>query len=534
MKNNRDNITLSLFAILTAFFLTLVYFYIPKSVDAGLVLSGIIKYPEHPSLMKAYFVGSFSFLNFLSAFLLNITGSVIFTSKIIIFLNTLLLAYGFSFLIFGISQSKCLSILITIAVLFLDIKSGSGDYPTLYFSEHIYGSISFSFLVFFFGTFISKKFFLSGLALGLFFIIHPVTSLWLFLHIFFLAIIFKIKNIIIYDKLFFKGFFLGIILFIFFLLLFEFIQINNNKYLWDTIDTDFIENYFKYFDSHRGKTDYYLKVNIFILILNFFLILFIYNFKNNKFFIFLLTLIILLNLNGQIMFFISRFFFDEFPNFIKTIMPTRFLTFCSPILIPTFISFLYNFLINQEHFKKKFLLNKNYFISFFLFLLLIIFFSYPKRINSIINTIEGKKNYYNLSKVSSDDSFWVNLRGLSFKGHLITFGYESYVQYISLKPILLDTTALDMLPYFKKLSKFYNEIIKNVYGLEIKNIDSKYRNRAKIPAHIAFSHFKNLNESDWSNIKKKYDAAGIVLDNNIKLKIKPFLKGKFLNLYLFK
>ena len=182
MKNYNNSFFL-IFSLIISFFLSSIYHYIPKIVGDGLVISGLIEYPEHPSLMKEVFSTSFTLLAFFSAAILKISNSIFFTSKIIIFINTLLFTLGFLYLVFGITKSKLFSSLITVIILFLEIKSGSGDYPTLYFSEHINGSLSFSFFTFFLGTFLIKKLALSGFTLGLFLTIHPITSVWLFLHI---------------------------------------------------------------------------------------------------------------------------------------------------------------------------------------------------------------------------------------------------------------------------------------------------------------------------------------------------------------
>ena len=487
--------------------------------------------------MKEYFLTSFTLINFFSAAILKISNSIFLTSKIIIFLNTFLLSLGFLYLIFGITGSKLLSSLITIIILFLEIKSGSGDYPTLYFSEHIYGSISFSIFTIFLGTFLLKKLTLSGFTLGLFFTIHPVTSVWLFLHFLILNFFFKIIKINVLNKSFFVGLLFGILAFCLFFIFYKFIIIKDSSYLWGLENKEFINDFIKYFDWHRGQNDTYLKVNIFIFATSIFFIMILNLIKTNKNLFFILSLIIFLNFSGQITFFISRFYFDLYPMIVKNIMPTRFLTFCSPVLIPLLISVIFKILKEKYLSENIFFLKHNYLLPLLLSIFLIIPFLKPERIAAIKKNIVGKKENYNLQKISSEDNFWENLRKINTTGHLITLGDESsnknYIYYISFKPLLLDTTALNFLPYLPHVSGYYKEVLENVYGLQINKLKEKQRNISNIPTEISINHFKNLGDKQWYTIKNKYNVSGLVLDKNINLKIKPYLIGKHLNFYLF-
>jgi hypothetical protein len=537
MKNYNNDFFFLTFSIVISFFLSSIYHYIPKIVGDGLVISGLIEYPEHPSLMKEVFSTSFTLLAFFSAAILKISNSIFLTSKIIIFLNTLLFTLGFLYLVFGITKSKLFSSFITVIILFLEIKSGSGDYPTLYFSEHINGSLSFSLFTFIIGSFIIKKLALSGFTLGLFFAIHPVTSAWLFLHLSILFVFFKIKKINVLNKSFFIGLSLGIGAFLLFFIFYKFITFQNSSFIWPLENKEFMNEFIKNFDWHRGLRNTYLNVNIFIFVTSIFLIILLNRIKLNKNLFFIFSLIIFLNFSGQITFFISRFYFDLFPMIVKNIMPTRFLTFCSPVLIPILISIIFKILNEKYFFENKFFLKHDYLLALILSIFLLIPFLKSERITSIKKNIISKRENYNLKKISYNDPFWENLRKINTVGHLISIGGESlnknYIYYISFKPLLLDTTALNFLPYFPHLSGYYKEILENVYGLDIKKLKDKYKNTSNIPIEISINHFKNLDAKQWNTIKTKYNVSGLVLDKNIELKIKPYLIGKNLNFYLF-
>ena len=68
--------------------------------------------------------------------------------------------------------------------------------------------------------------------------------------------------------------------------------------------------------------------------------------------------------------------------------------------------------------------------------------------------------------------------------------------------------------------------------MQIKKLKNEDKNRSNIPTEIAINHFKNLDDKKWHTIKNKYNVSGLVLDKNIKLKIKPHLIGKHFNFYL--
>jgi len=537
IKNYDDEFFFLIFAIIISIFLSTIYHYIPRIVGDGLVISGLIEYPDHPSLMRETNSTSFTLLAFFSAVILKISNSIFFTSKIIIFLNTMLFALGFLYLIFGITRSKLFSALIMVIILFLDIKSGGGDYPTFYFSEHINGSLSFSLFTFFLGTFLIKKLTLSGFTLGLFFTIHPVTSAWLFLHLSILFIFFKIKKINMLDKAFFIGLLLGILTFCLFFIFYKFITYQNSIFIWPTQNKEFMYDFIKDFDWHRGLSDIYLKVNIFILATSIFLLIILNQIKDNKNLFFILALIIFLNFSGQITFFISRLYFDLFPMIIKNIMPTRFLTFCSPILIPLLISIIYKILNENYLSENRFYLKHNYLLTLILSIFLIVPFLKTDRIILIKKNIINKKETYNLQKISTDNPFWEKLRKIKTTGHLIILGDEStnknYIYYISLKPLLLDATSLNFLPYFPHLSGYFKEVLEEVYGFQINKLKDKDKNTSNFPTETVINHFKNLDENKWHTIKTKYNVSGLVLDKNVKLKIEPYLIGKNLNFYLF-
>jgi hypothetical protein len=159
------------------------------------------------------------------------------------------------------------------------------------------------------------------------------------------------------------------------------------------------------------------------------------------------------------------------------------------------------------------------------------------RIISIKKNIINKKEIYNLQKISTDNPFWEKLRKIKTTGHLIILGDKStnknYIYYISLKPLLLDATSLNFLPYFPHLSGYFKEVLEEVYGFQINKLKDKDKNTSNFPTETVINHFKNLDENKWHTIKTKYNVSGLVLDKNVKLKIEPYLIGKNLNFYLF-
>ena len=182
-----------LLIIITCIFFSISYSFEQIAVDAGLVISGIIKYPENNSIMKIYYFNSWTFLHQFAALLLKLDLSIINVSRIILFFSSLFFFIGIYLISKSITSSSILSFFITLAVLFFRKSFGDVDYPTLIFSVHSNGMMSLAISTLVFGLISNRNLFLAGFFSILLLSIHLVVGAWI---IFILSLTFFLTKII--------------------------------------------------------------------------------------------------------------------------------------------------------------------------------------------------------------------------------------------------------------------------------------------------------------------------------------------------
>ena len=89
----------------------------------------------------------------------------------------------------------------------------------------------------------------------------------------------------------------------------------------------------------------------------------------------------------------------------------------------------------------------------------------------------------------------------------------------SLKPILLDVTSFDFVPYYPNTAKNLSRIIENVYGIPFDNPPSNIAKRPFLLDEDVKSNFENYSEEKWKELSKDYNFFGIIvpIDWNINL-----------------
>ena len=95
IKKNKLNIAIILIStLLVSYFFAQIHLFEQRAVDAGLVLSNIVSYPDDISPMKEYFVKSWTSLHQLSKILLDLDWTFQNISKLIIFITAILYFLG--------------------------------------------------------------------------------------------------------------------------------------------------------------------------------------------------------------------------------------------------------------------------------------------------------------------------------------------------------------------------------------------------------------------------------------------------------
>ena len=138
--NLKENNFLAFFLIIIfSVFLSFSHSLYQVSIDSGLVLSEIIKYPEPISPMKYYYFNSWTIINQFSELLLRIGFSVDSASRIILFLSSFLFSLSAFLIVNKITSSKFLALTISLLMMIFQKNLGDTDYPSLIISNHTYG-----------------------------------------------------------------------------------------------------------------------------------------------------------------------------------------------------------------------------------------------------------------------------------------------------------------------------------------------------------------------------------------------------------
>jgi hypothetical protein len=549
----KDNHKLIIASLCSAFIFLLLNFNLyQSSLDAGLVISGKVKYPEEYTFMYSVFYKQITFINYFSAFILKLTDSLITSARILIFIYAFILIYGFSLIIYGLSSSYLLVILFPIIQIFFRLNLGYGDYKTPFISYHNHGGFAHAFLFLILGFFFLKNYFYLGFFLVINLTIHLTNGLWVILNIAITLLIYKF----FFNKIKFinKNFKLGAATGCLLVFLFFYYVLNNQiNYVTDSeFNVDIYRAYLSDWDAHRSRKYIYVRLIFFyfvLLILSFIYLNTIQNSKKNinlkKFFVFLIAVF---NLSGILIFFFERLFIKDSSNlfflYLNGAMLSRFIDFISMIGFFIFI-FLFKEIISF-YFKKNFLFNKFLYLISFLFILFLIYIVNPKLFKRDLENAKNRLLFYDSifysSRLSfnnsnhiefSDPIFWEKLKKIETTGQFVTSISSSYKTLrLANKPILFDQYSIDHFAYLPVASTLYKDIIEDVYGIDFFNLPDKYKNKAQIPDLIIKNYFQTLSIEDWINLKKKYNLSGLVLPNSWKVNLDIHLEGKDFNMYL--
>jgi len=180
IKKNKFNLLIILIAtFLVGYLSSQIHLFEQRAIDAALVLSDIVTYPDEISPMKEYFVKSWTSLHQFSKILLDLDWTIQNISKLIIFITAILYFLGIFLTTNSVTNSVFFSILITISLLIFQKNLGDTDYPSLVFSEHSYGMVSLAMVTCIFGLILSGNLFFAGLLSSILISLHPLIGIWI-------------------------------------------------------------------------------------------------------------------------------------------------------------------------------------------------------------------------------------------------------------------------------------------------------------------------------------------------------------------
>ena len=84
-----------------------------------------------------------------------------------------------------------------------------------------------------------------------------------------------------------------------------------------------------------------------------------------------------------------------------------------------------------------------------------------------------------------DKNFWNEIKNVKPDGYIITSYFSSSISMRkSLKPVMLDVTSFDFVPYFPNTAKSLSKIIEEIYGIEFTNPPLESKNSGSLSDKI--------------------------------------------------
>ena len=506
----KNFIIIFILSIIFGYFFSTIYNFEQRAVDSALVYSKIVIYPDEISPMKEYFLKSWTLLHQISNFFLLFNWSFSSVSKLLIFLTVVIYFVGITLVVNSSTKSVYLSVLVSLMILVFQKNFGDTDYPTLFFSEHSYGMFSLAIVTCIFGCLLSGNLFLAGLITTILISIHPIIGIWmcgiilfsLFVNKFFSKFNVDKKRIVI-------GLMCGTIITTISLVYHLMLMEEFTSYF----DLNSYNNYMKYWEGHRNESGYHFEYFVKTLTLLIFgiLCLKVFNNKFNENFKFGLICVLSSVILSTLFYFLFKLFHPYMPDLILRTMPTRFATLHSVIGWPLLLGI---FFVLAQGFSKR------YGYVLIIFIIVSYSISHHKVFFKLNNLFI--KNTSNQIESLQEINFWSDIKEIKSDSYILTTYSTSIVSMRKgLKPILLDVTSFDFVPYYPNTAKNLSKIIENVYGIPFDNPPSNIVNQPFLLDDSIKLNFENRSEENWKELSKDYNFFGIVVpvDWNINLPI---------------
>ena len=515
--------------IFISFFFSVSYSLEQHAIEGGLVISGLVKYPEGYSVMKTAYFNGWTFLNQFAGLLLKLDLSSINASRVILFFSTFFYFTGIYLAVRSISSSSILGFFIALTVIIFRKNFGDIDYPTLIFSVHTNGMMSLAMATFVFGLIANGNLFLAGFFSIFLVSIHPVIGIWIVSVVLFSILVTKIfsRNFIINKKIFYGMLFSLVPV----LLSFIFFYINTVEEIPSHYDKEMYITYMELWEAHRTNygnaslLHYEYLAKSFFLVLTCILSLKYFTKKITPQCQLMLITVLISCLGSIIIYILYKFNPGLFPGLLTVIMPTRFTLMHSVIGIPIIISFLF-LLIKQFLGKNKF--KQVYAFIFILFSLFAYSISHYKNIldrtNQFISNLADKKEQ------DEKNIFWRNVKETKIEGFVLTSEETTYLTLRQgFKPILLNVDSIDIVPYMPFTVNKIKEIIEKVYDVPFDNPPIK--NLAMIPNDVVKMSFEKKTYDRWQQIFNEFRISALIVPTNWKIDLKLNFKSSDYALY---
>jgi hypothetical protein len=543
------------------------------TVETGQVLAGIAKYPaDNPFYM--YHIKVFTIVNHVSALLLRLLGSERIVSIVFSGLLGMVSFQAISLFIFAISRNIYISV---IGVIFIYLTNLVGDgvvYPIwLLGQQHTYGMLGLAFVLLVIALFAAEAYRPALFLLGLAPSVHPSWGTWLLL----LVALTSLFHLSLAKKTIKDNYwcFVAGLLISISSLSYQLYLMRGLPALHQTANGECFDAYVKYWDSHRRPFYWDFSVPdgpfkrwgvIFCIYSTILGSLNLKYFRENESLSFLFRLITLSGLLVLLLGFVTQFPPDKIPTSLLILMPGRYANLNNIVLAASILGMLTH--VRNKHFVTNYNLFVFFLISSFFsrhsevqtvaFAIVLFWFAYlifksgsfDER-SPFLATRKHKVRYETLLLIFMAIFLAINLPREKFvnrylahrsdfkdrtndqfyaqisqrRGILITGHHYPLISLKTRRPILADMASPNFIIYAPEAVEIFNEILNEVYGIDLLTPPPKEYQRREIPPLLYKDIWERRTVEEWQDIGEKFAATDVLAKDDWKLSLPIVARG---------
>ena len=132
-----------------------------------------------------------------------------------------------------------------------------------------------------------------------------------------------------------------------------------------------------------------------------------------------------------------------------------------------------------------------------------------------------------------DKNFWNSVKNYDFDGYILTsFSSSTISMRKTLKPIILDVSSFDFVPYHPNTAKNLSLIIEKIYGIPFSNPPKEIMNRSYLSDEIIRLNFEKYSKEKWQSLSNDFNIGAIIVPLKWKVNLIPYSQGKHFAFYM--
>ncbi len=136
-------------------------------------------------------------------------------------------------------------------------------------------------------------------------------------------------------------------------------------------------------------------------------------------------------------------------------------------------------------------------------------------------------------QMKKEGEFYTLLKSFPMNGFLLAAPSTAVaVHRYANKPIVIDPTALDFVPYMPNAVTSIAAIVTDLYGIDFSNPPVDVRNRGALNMESGKEYWKQLSSEQWLKLANRYCIGGLVVPDDWPVSMSPTLDRGGLRLYV--